>query len=395
MADSCWKPRPGRRPTLQHKHSAPLMTVVRPLDGASAPGPLESDFKPESSVESESFKSEQDLARPAIARKRSRYLGTASAVLLVCGIVGTGSWFGWQKLRSSRPALFAPAASLGTAVFKSSPDGATIIIDGVARGTTPLKLALSAGQHTFTMTSGEMSRSLPLAVEAGSVFSQYVEFAAQPQPAGGRLEVGSDPAGAEVRIDGTLRGVAPLAIADIPVGPHKVTVSRAGIEVNRTVSVTPGSTAAVVISTGGAPVASAAAAGWLTIDAPFEMEVYEGNQLVGTTRSDRIMLPVGSHDLDLTNSSLEFSGRRTVKITPGKTASVNVSSPSGKLSVNAVPWAEVSIDGRPAGTTPLGNLTVPIGSHEVLWHHPQLGERRQTVTVKAQSPTRVGVDFGK
>jgi hypothetical protein len=125
------------------------------------------------------------------------------------------------------------------------------------------------------------------------------------------------------------------------------------------------------------------------------MEVYEGNQLVGTTRSDRIMLPVGSHDLDLTNSSLEFSGRRTVKITPGKTASVNVSSPSGKLSVNAVPWAEVSIDGRPAGTTPLGNLTVPIGSHEVLWHHPQLGERRQTVTVKAQSATRVGVDFSK
>jgi serine/threonine-protein kinase len=63
--------------------------------------------------------------------------------------------------------------------------------------------------------------------------------------------------------------------------------------------------------------------------------------------------------------------------------------------VNALPWAEVSLDGRPLGITPLGNISVPIGSHEVVWRHPQLGERRRTVAVTASSAVRVGMDFSK
>ena len=57
-------------------------------------------------------------------------------------------------------------------------------------------------------------------------------------------------------------------------------------------------------------------------------------------------------------------------------------------------FAEV-IDGRPVGTTPLANLSLPIGSHEIVWKHPQLGERRQTVTVTASMPARIGVDFSR
>jgi hypothetical protein len=53
----------------------------------------------------------------------------------------------------------------------------------------------------------------------------------------------------------------------------------------------------------------------------------------------------------------------------------------------------VSIDGRPVGTTPLGNLSLPIGSHEVVWRHPEFGERRRTITVAARSPLRIGMEF--
>jgi hypothetical protein len=79
----------------------------------------------------------------------------------------------------------------------------------------------------------------------------------------------------------------------------------------------------------------------------------------------------------------------------GKTSSASIPVPNGSLSVNALPWADVAIDGSPAGTTPLGNLAIPVGTHEVVFRHPQFGERRQTVIVKAQVPTRVSVDFGK
>ena len=125
------------------------------------------------------------------------------------------------------------------------------------------------------------------------------------------------------------------------------------------------------------------------------MEISEGGQLLGTTRSDRVMLPVGSHRIELANTSLEYSSTRTVQISAGKTASIAVTLPPGRLSVNAVPWAEVFIDGATVGTTPLGELSVPIGSHEVVFRHPQLGERRQTVIVKAQSPVRIGMDLRK
>jgi hypothetical protein len=55
----------------------------------------------------------------------------------------------------------------------------------------------------------------------------------------------------------------------------------------------------------------------------------------------------------------------------------------------------VFVDGRSVGLTPLGSVTVPIGSHEIVWRHPQLGEKRRTVVVGAQTPTRVTMDLTK
>jgi serine/threonine-protein kinase len=286
----------------------------------------------------------------------------------------------------------AAAASQGTAVFNSSPNGAAIEIDGVARGVTPLKLTIAAGAHTVTVTNEGVSRTLPLSVDPGATVSQFVELAVEQPSARGRLEIESEPPGAAVRVDGALRGTAPVSVADLAVGDHKVSVSNGDTTVNRTVNVTAGATATVVVSTNGS---AAASAGWVAIVAPFEMEVREGPTLVGTTRADRLMLPVGAHDLTLTNAEFEFAARRTVNVAAGKTSSLSLTLPTGKLSVNASPWADVSVDGRPAGTTPLGNLTVPIGRHEILFQHPQLGERRQTVSIKAQTPTRIGVDLSK
>jgi serine/threonine-protein kinase len=66
---------------------------------------------------------------------------------------------------------------------------------------------------------------------------------------------------------------------------------------------------------------------------------------------------------------------------------------TGTLSVNAQPWAEVWVDGQRIGETPIGNLSLPIGHHELVVRHPQLGERRQTVAVGANGPSRIGIDL--
>jgi hypothetical protein len=82
-----------------------------------------------------------------------------------------------------------------------------------------------------------------------------------------------------------------------------------------------------------------------------------------------------------------------VQITAGASASVSVALPSAPLSLNAVPWAEVWVDGTRVGETPIGNHMVPIGTHDVVFRHPEFGERRQSVVVSLKSPGRVSVDM--
>ena len=318
-------------------------------------------------------------------------------VLGVCVGLG-GAWFAWQAwavtpARAERLNPAVAAVAEGTAVFNSVPEGASIAIDGTPRGVTPLRVSLPVGAHSVEITSGAVSRQLPITIEPGSVVSQYVEFAAAPVTLGGRLEIGSDPPGAQVTLDGIPKGTTPVVVADVPPGQHRVTVSAGDNTINRTVNVTRGATATLVVST--APGTANAAGGWLSVRTPIDMEILQDGRILGSTRMERVMLPVGSHRIEFANAGLEVSVDRTVQIAAGKTISLAIDLPSGRLSVNAVPWADVSLDGVAIGTTPLGELTVPIGPHELTFRHPQLGERRQSVTVKAQTPTRIGVDLRK
>jgi hypothetical protein len=316
------------------------------------------------------------------------------AVVGVCAGVVAG-WIAWQTWTAT-PAASAPltaVAATGTADFHSVPEGSSVAIDGTIRGVTPLRVSLAAGQHNVTITSGAVSKTLPITIVPGGTVSQYVELATAPATTGGRLEIGSEPPGAMVAINGMALGRTPLVIPDVPPGQYRVAVSAGDNAVNRTVNVRRGTTSALVVSM--APVAANAAAGWLTIESPVDMDILEDGRVLGNTKMDRLMLPVGVHRIELANAGLEFTATRTVQIAAGKTANVVIALPSGRLAVNAVPWADVSLEGVSLGTTPLGDLAVPIGTHELVFRHPQLGERRHTVTVKAQTVTRVGIDLRK
>jgi hypothetical protein len=53
----------------------------------------------------------------------------------------------------------------------------------------------------------------------------------------------------------------------------------------------------------------------------------------------------------------------------------------------------VWIDGRRVGETPIGNLSVSIGPHEVVFKHPQFGEKHHAISVTVGSPVRLSVDM--
>jgi len=285
----------------------------------------------------------------------------------------------------------APPITEGTVVVSTRPEGANVSMDGILKGVTPLRLTLPAGDHTLELQNGTATRSLPVTIVADTVASHYVDLAPGASATTGRLEVVSDPPGARVSVDGAARGVTPLNIASISPGSHAVVISNGDSTVNRTVRVVAGATATVVASM--TPAGSAA--GWVTISVPLELQIREEGRLLGTTSAARLMLPAGRHELELVNTDFQFQTTLSVDVVAGKVATSSVTLPNGTLSINALPWADVWLDGRSLGPTPLANLSVPIGRHEIVWRHPQLGERRQTVSVTAQAPVRVGIDFNK
>jgi hypothetical protein len=53
------------------------------------------------------------------------------------------------------------------------------------------------------------------------------------------------------------------------------------------------------------------------------------------------------------------------------------------------------VDGEKIGDTPIGDLSLTIGSHDVVFRHPQLGEQHHSVTVTLKNPARLSVDLRK
>ena len=207
----------------------------------------------------------------------------------------------------------------------------------------------------------------------------------------GRLIVHSDPLGARVLLDGRAAGVTPLTLPGVAPGSHRLVISLDGSEVHQTVQVEGGGTASVIV-----PMASPAiASGRVAFDAPWEVDILEEGVLVGTSRTPALMLPAGPHNLRFVNDAFGYAHSQRVVVEPGRTVTVALPVPKGKLNVNALPWAEVSVDGAAIGETPLGDVSVDVGSHVLTFRHPELGEKTVSVAVKVGAPARVTVDMRK
>jgi hypothetical protein len=132
--------------------------------------------------------------------------------------------------------------------------------------------------------------------------------------------------------------------------------------------------------------------GGVRISAPIDLQVFQDGALVGSTAGP-IALAEGAHSLYLVNESLAYRSRQTVTVRAGQLTPLRVALPQGRVNINATPWANVWIDGNAAGETPIANLTLPIGTHEIVFRHPQLGEQRATATVKAEGVARISASF--
>jgi hypothetical protein len=199
--------------------------------------------------------------------------------------------------------------------------------------------------------------------------------------------------GSDVIVDGRSVGVTPLTLkVDSTTKSVRLAAPAAGAVATRSRSGarTADPPPAAATRAGVAP--AAVRTGGLRLSSPIDLDVLENGRLLGSTAGPITMAP-GSHQLELVNTTLGYRTREAVVVKTGQTTPLAVSVPNGRLSINALPWAEVWIDDKLVGETPLGNVSLPIGAHQIVFRHPQLGERRQSAVVRADAVSRVSVNL--
>jgi hypothetical protein len=278
-------------------------------------------------------------ATPIVPAASPRDWRTVSLVVVTLVALGQAGFIAFWMLSGS--AIAAPPDT-GSVIVTSEPAGAAVIIDGAPSGVTPLSVTLATGSHQIEVGEGLQRRGQALSIVRDGIASLYFALApvaGDASATGGGLPVATEPAGA-------------------------------------------------------AP-STAMASGWLTVTSTVPLQIMSRGALVGTSDVPRLVLPAGSHDLELVNTVLDYRTTHRVEVSAGETTSFTPTLPNGTLSINALPWAEVWINGRLVGETPIGNHSIVIGTHEVVFRHPDLGEKRQTVTVGALAPARLGIDLRK
>lgn len=201
----------------------------------------------------------------------------------------------------------------------------------------------------------------------------------------GGLQVQSDPVGARVLIDGAPRGVTPLTVGDLKPGSHIVVLESQKGSIRRTVDIVAGRTVRMSEGIFG---------GWIHVSTPFEILITEGSRGMGLDSRNEILLAPGPHTLVFQNRDLGYREERQIDVTPGATTEVSLVPPPAKLTVTATLAGDVLIDGVRAGSVPLVNHDIPLGTRDIIVRSDSGAERRFTITMTTK-PARIDVDFSK
>jgi serine/threonine protein kinase len=238
-----------------------------------------------------------------------------------------------------------------------------------------------------------------IAIIAGAL---YLTRGARPA----EIHLSTAPLDAEVRVDGrrALGTASPFVIADLAPGrEHQVEVVRAGYRGWRTrLALTSGQVLELPLVTlepepaapTGTPLDLAAApvrgtegtrlpgAASLLAEPPTprrapELGTRGQSPLAAPARAAKVEPATRPSAKAATTKSPASAARKAAPAVAAAAASTG----TGVLRINSRPWAELTIDGRPAGNTPQMNLQLPAGVHTVRLSNPQFG---LTKTIKVQ-----------
>ncbi len=269
----------------------------------------------------------------------------------------------------------------------TAPPGASVYLDGILRGKTPLTISTNPGTHNLKISlSGYKTIVTTFSLGAGQ--RKTMSYTLQRVVQYGTLKIDSNPQGAKVYIDGTYKGATPLSISSVRAGTHEVKVIKSGYQTWReNVYVGPNDIARVYATLVPNPV------GTITVNTvPSGASVYLDSILRGQSPVTFSADP-GTHTLKLSLSgyktrtitfTLNAGERRTFNYTLQKIVQY------GSLKIRSNPQgARVYIDGIYKGTTPISISSIRAGTHEVRIKMSGYEEWVENVYVEANQRTDI------
>ncbi len=255
-------------------------------------------------------------------------------------------------------AVLVPVA--GSISAGSTPVGASVYVDGVLKGVSPVVVpnVVPGSRVVKFVKAGYADYSTTVSVVSGATASVNAVL----NPVAGSISAGSTPSGADVYIDGVLKGVTPVVVSNVAVGSRVVKFVKAGYDdYSVSVNVVSGGTATV------SAVLSAVPGSISASSTPSGADVYVDGVLKGVSPVVIPNVAVGSRLVKMVKVGFDDYST-TVNVVSGATASVNaVLVPvTGSISASSTPsGAEVYIDGVLKGMSPVTVSGVAVGNRAV------------------------------
>ncbi len=131
--------------------------------------------------------------------------------------------------------------------------------------------------------------------------------------------------------------------------------------------------------------------GLLTVYSRVPLDLIVDGTRVGSTDDGQLSVPSGRRRIEVVNKRLNYRGDITVDVAAGQVTTHTITLPPGQLHVTGTAGAELWVEGAHIGTLPMGDISVPLGTREVIVRHPVHGERKQTVEVTYGTTTQLAL----
>lgn len=267
---------------------------------------------------------------------------------------------------------------LGTLAVQTNPSGIEVLVDGRPHGLTPILEELPPGRYVLELRGLKARKVVPVEISAGVHTAQFIAWPREVLTGGVRIV--SVPDGAEVTIDGTAYGPAPVEVPDLTAGRHQVVISGSGGSVSTTVHVLADRVTEFEV---------AIYSGWVAVFSPVKLDLFEQGRPIGTSEDGRILAAPGLHEIEAVSERLGYRAVFRVNVVPGEITPLSIELPPGRLIVDGAEGSEVWVDGRLAGVAPLAEIDVPLGTRRIELRHPDGRVDRFTETATLVESIRI------